>query len=72
MKITHLRVYKPDGELLEFAVGDNSKEGFIDEICLFDDGHVEPHPRVTYERQKGKRNAVEAHFVGFPYSYRSE
>lgn len=70
MKITHLRIYKPDGEMLEFERGEETKEGAIDSIDIM----VEPwgvFPRIRYEVQKGKTVAVEAAFVGFPYSYRS-
>lgn len=57
--------------MLEFERGESSKEGAINSIDIM----VESwgvFPRVKYEIQKGKKTAVEACFIGFPYSYRSE
>ena len=71
-RITDLRVYKPNGEILSFQVGENTMEGAIDEITISDDGHQPCHPRVRYEIQRGRKYVVETRFVGFPYSYRSE
>lgn len=72
MQITHLRIYKPDGEMLEFERGEDTKEGVIDKIRLISEDGIPMHPFIRYEIQKGKTEAVEAHFIGFPYSYRSE
>lgn len=72
MQITHLRIYKPDGEILEFERGQDTQEGAIYQIRLISEDGIPMHPFIRYEIQKGKNAAVEAHFIGFPYSYRRE
>lgn len=44
-KITVLRAYKPDGDILEFSVGDRTKEGTIERIDIL----AIPHRPEVYQ-----------------------
>lgn len=65
-KITHLRLYKPDGQMLEFKVGETTGEGYTGKIEQFDSIFT-----VTYYTEKGKsRIKSYARFSHFPYAVR--
>ncbi|MGY3406075.1 hypothetical protein ACVWZV_002188 [Bradyrhizobium sp. GM5.1] len=62
MKTKRLRIYKPDGERLDFEVGDASEEGKITKIEIWVKGDRRV-PKVTYE------NGGITTFENFPFCY---
>jgi len=65
-KISKLRIYKPDGEILEFEVGDKTKEGKIKCVEVMEFAIHPNVPKIVYS------NGTEARFYGFPYAVHLE
>lgn len=72
MKITHINIYRPDGQVLDYELGEKvNNDESIDEIYLsIDNGGL--HPVFKLKKKEEEFKMVELHFVGFPFKYRCE